>query len=159
MTQSQNQYPKQIITTEKITSTSEGYQVATAVNSESEEKAVRAAIGYMDAFNEADVTKTDGFINFPHARVGEDGVLVVSEKAGTLSPPSFFTNFSQRYGWNHSCWDSRTVIQSIENKVHLMVTFSRYRADGSKIGTFPSIWVLTRQNDHWGIKMRSSFAH
>jgi hypothetical protein len=158
MTQPKNQYPKQVMTIEKITKTSEGYQVITVVNNEPEEKAVKAAIAYMDAFNEANVTKTNSFINFPHARVGANGVLVVSEKADSLSPPNFFTDFRQRYGWNHSCWDSRMVIQSIENKVHLMVTFSRYRVDGSKIGTFPSIWIMTRQDNHWGIKMRSSFA-
>jgi hypothetical protein len=158
MTQSPNEYPKQVITTERIPGASEGYQVNTTANNESEEKAVKAAIGYMDAFNEADVAKTDSFINFPHARVGENGVLVVSEKPGTLWSPNSFVDLRQRYGWNHSCWDSRTVIQSIENKVHLMVTFSRYRSDSSKIGTFPSIWVMTRQDNHWGIKMRSSFA-
>jgi hypothetical protein len=157
MTQPNKQYPKQVITTERITSTSEGYQVITAVNNESEEKAVKAAIGYMDAFNEADVNKTDSFINFPHALVGANGVLSVSEKAGTLSSPKFFSDFRQRYGWNHTCWDSRTVIHSNENKVHLVVTYSRYRADGSKIGTFPSIWIMTRHDNHWGFKLRSNF--
>lgn len=158
MTQSKNQYPKQAATIEKITQKSEGYQVITIVNNESEEKAVKAAIDYMDAFNAADINKTNSFINFPHARVGAIGVLAVSEKAENLIPPTFFNDFRLRYGWNHTCWDSRVVIQSIESKVHLMVTFSRYRVDGSKIGTFPSIWVMTRQDNHWGIKMRSSFA-
>jgi len=158
MTQPKNQYPKQVVTIEKITKKSEGYQVITIVNNEPEEKAVKAAIAYMDAFNAADITKTNSCINFPHARVGANGVLVVSEKAENLTPPNFFNDFRQRYGWNHSCWDSRVVIQSIENKVHLMVTFSRYSVDSRKIGTFPSIWIITRQDDHWGIKMRSSFA-
>lgn len=158
MKQPKNQYPKQVTTTEKITDASEGYQVVTVVNNESEEKAVKTAIAYMDAFNEANVTKTRSFINFPHARVGANGTLVVSEQAENLTPPNFFINFRQRYGWNHSCWDSRAVIQSSENKVHLMVIFSRYRVDGSKIGTYPSIWIITRQDNHWGIKMRSSFA-
>ena len=49
----------------------------------------------MDAFNEANVTKTNSLINFPHARVGANGVLVVSEKADSLSPPNFFTDFRQ----------------------------------------------------------------
>lgn len=157
MAQPNSQYPKQVITTERITSTSEGYQVITAVNNEPEEKAVKAAISYMDAFNEADANKTDSFINFPHAIVGANGVLAVSEKAGTLSSPKFFTDFRQRYGWNHTCWDSRTVIHSNENKVHLVVTYSRYRADGSKIGTFPSIWIMTQEGNHWGFKLRSNF--
>ena len=157
MVQSKNQYPKQVITTERITSTSEGYQVITAVNNESEEKAVKAAIGYMDAFNESDANKSDSFINFPHALVGAKGVLIVREKAGNLSSPESFTGFRQRYGWNHTCWDSRMVVQSNENKVHLVVTYSRYRADGSKIGTFPSIWIMTQQDNHWGFKLRSNF--
>jgi len=157
MEQSKNQYPKQVITTERITGTSQGYQVITIVNNESEEKAVEAAIGYMNAFNEADAAKTDSFINFPHGLISANGVLTVSEKAGTLSAPGFFADFRRRYGWNHTCWDSRTVIHSNENKVHLAVTYSRYRADGSKIGTFPSIWVMTRQDNRCGFKLRSNF--
>jgi hypothetical protein len=157
MTQPKDQYPKQVITTERITGASEGYQVTTTVNNEPEEKAVRAAIGYMDAFNEADSAKTDSFINFPHGLVSANGILTVSEKAGTSSSPNLFIDFRRRYGWNHTCWDSRTVVQSNENKVHLVVTYSRYRADGSKIGTFPSIWIMTRQDNHWGFKLRSNF--
>ena len=158
MTRLNAPYPKEIATTEKITEDSEAKQVVTVVNNEYEEKAVEAAIAYMDAFNEGDVEKMSACINYPHARVGVSGELVVSENAASQIPPSFFGDFRTRYGWNHSCWDSREVIQSIENKVHLMVTFSRYRIDGSKIGTFPSIWVMTKQDNHWGIKMRSSFA-
>ncbi len=158
MAQSGESYPKDMVTIEKATADSKEERVVTVVRNESEENAVKAAIGYMDAFNEADTLKTGTFINYPHARVGAGGRLVVSETAGTQMPDDFFIEFRKRYGWNHSCWDSREVIQSIETKVHLKVQFSRYRADGSKIGTFPSIWIMTKQDGHWGIKMRSSFA-
>jgi len=151
-------YPRNVVTIEKTTNDSPEVEVVTVVNNESEENAVKAAIGYMDAFNKADVRKTSTFINYPHARVGAQGRLVVGESASTMMPEEFFDTFRKNYGWNHSCWDSREVIQSIENKVHLKVMFSRYRADGSKIGTFPSIWIMTNQDNHWGIKMRSSFA-
>jgi hypothetical protein len=151
-------YPKAIATIEKTTEKAIGYRVITIVNSEPEENAVNTAIAYQDAFNEGDVKKTDSFLNFPHARVGADGKLVVAEKIGDTLPPEFFERFRKVYGWNHSCWDSRTVIQSNDIKVHLMVTFSRYRTDGTKIGTFPSIWIITDQDGHWGIKMRSSYA-
>ena len=158
MTGKNESYPKEIVTVEKITEDSDEYRVVTVVNNEYEEKAVLAATAYMDAFNEGNAEKMSACINYPHARVGVNGQLVVSENAESQTPPGFFEQFRKVYGWNHSCWDSREVIQSIDNKVHLMVTFSRYRADGSKIGTFPSIWVMTRQDNHWGIKMRSSFA-
>ena len=158
MAQSGEEYPREIVTIEKATENAEEVKVVTVVKNESEENAAKAAIGYMDAFNEADAQKTGTFINYPHARAGANGRLVVSETAGSQMPEDFFEEFRKRDGWNHSCWDSREVIQSIENKVHLKVMFSRYRTDGSKIGTFPSIWIMTRQDGHWGIKMRSSFA-
>jgi len=158
MTHPNQPYPKEIITIEKSTEDSEGVSVVTVVNNEYEEKAVEAAIAYMTAFNEYNAERIGGCINLPHARVGANGELVVSEKAAFEVSPSFYEEFSKRFGWNHSCWDSREVIQSSDNKVHLLLTFSRYRADGSKIGTFPSIWVMTKQDNRWGIKMRSSFA-
>jgi len=151
-------YPKAIATIEKITPEAAGVRVITIVNSEAEEAAVNTAIAYQDAFNEADAKKTDSFLNFPHARVGANLQLVVAEKPGDTLQPDFFERFRTVYGWNHSCWDSRTVLQSNDKKVHLMVTFSRYRRDGTKIGTFPSMWVITKQDGHWGIKMRSSYA-
>ncbi len=153
-----NIYPKAIETIEKITPQSPGTRIISIVNSEAEESAMLTAIAYQEAFNEADVVKTDTFLNFPHARVGANGKLVVADQPGSTLAPDFFVKFRSVYGWDHSCWDSRTVIQSSETKVHLMVVFSRYRKDGSKIGTFPSIWVVTQQDGHWGIKMRSSYA-
>jgi len=35
--------------------------------------------------------------------------------------------------------------------------FARYRANGSLIGRFDSIYVVTREGGHWGVKARSSF--
>jgi hypothetical protein len=34
----------------------------------------------------------------------------------------------------------------------------RYRKDGSVIGGFDSIYVITCENGHWGVKARSSYA-
>ncbi|HEY42083.1 MAG TPA: hypothetical protein G4O18_09565 [Dehalococcoidia bacterium] len=156
--QSHGDYPKDIVTVERSTEQSDGKRVVTAVANQSEEKAVLAAMSFMDAFNAADPKAARECLNYPHARVGADGTLVISETADNQMPAGFFSIFQQRTGWNHSCWDLREVIQSSETKVHLKVTFSRYRADGSLIGTYPSIWVMTEQDGHWGIKMRSSFA-
>jgi hypothetical protein len=156
--QSHGDYPKDIITVERTTEQSDSTRVVTVVDNQSEEKAVLAAMSFMDAFNAADAKTARECLNYPHARVGAGGVLVINETADDQMPGDFFNIFRERTGWSHSCWDLREVIQSSESKVHLKVTFSRYRADGSLIGTYPSIWVMTDQNGHWGIKMRSSFA-
>ena len=158
MTQPDRDYPRDIVSVEKPTEQADGRRVVTVVANQSEEKAVLAAMAYMDAFNGADPGAAGECINYPHARVGAGGNLVVSDTSSEQMPREFFETFRQRTGWNHSCWDSREVIQGSETKVHLKVAFSRYRADGSLIGTYPSMWVMTEQDGHWGIKMRSSFA-
>jgi len=158
LTQPNNSYPKDIVSIEKPTEQADGKPLVTVVANQSEEKAVLAAIAYQDVWNAADPDATRKCLNYPHARVGAGGTLVVSETPGDIWPGNFFEMFRQRTGWNHSCWESREVIQSSETKVHLKIAFSRYRADGSIIGTYPSIWVMTEQDGHWGIKMRSSFA-
>jgi len=155
---SDQSYPKEIVTIEKITTDSAETRVVTVVNNEYEEKAVKAAMGFMDAFNNSDVKTAGAHINYPHARVGAEGKLVVREDTDHLMAPGFFEWFKENTQWNHSCWDFREVIQSKADKVHIKVQFSRYRTDGSKIGVYPSLWVMTNQDGHWGIKMRSSFA-
>jgi hypothetical protein len=151
-------YPKDIVSVERPTEQSDAQRIVTVVANQSEEKAVLAAMAFMDAFNAADAKAARECLNYPHARVGADGTLVVNETSSDQMPGDFFSIFRRRTGWNHSCWDLKEVLQSSETKVHLKVTFSRYRADGSLIGTYPSIWVITEQDGHWGIKMRSSFA-
>ena len=44
------------------------------------------------------------------------------------------------------------------NKVHVAVQFSRWRRDGSLIGRYKSIDIVTNQDGRWGIQARSSFA-
>ena len=61
-------------------------------------------------------------------------------------------------GWARSQWDERTPIHVGRDKVHLKVAFSRFRADGSLIGRFETIYIVTLQAGHWGIQARSSFA-
>jgi hypothetical protein len=153
-----NNYLKKIITVERIPEDSEEYEVVTNVSNEFEEKAVNTAIAYMTAFNDKNASRCDNSLNFPHVRLGmENQEIRITEKSSQM-PPKFFEWFVNEYGWNHSCWDYRDVIQSSPTKVHLAIQFSRYRADGTKIGEFPSLWVITNQDGHWGIKIRSSFA-
>jgi hypothetical protein len=38
------------------------------------------------------------------------------------------------------------------------VEFSRWRKDGTELSPHKSIYVVTRQDGHWGVQARSSFA-
>ena len=112
----------------------------------------------IEVLNKKDANKCNEFLNFPHVRIGTRTNEININKNPPQTTPSFFEWFVNDYKWNHSCWDYRYIIQSNSHKVHLVIQFSRYRLDGSKIGSFPSLWIITNQDGHWGIKMRSSFA-
>jgi hypothetical protein len=60
--------------------------------------------------------------------------------------------------WDHSAWERREVIHAGPDKVHFDTRFTRYRADGSVIGGFDSIYIMTKEDGHWGVKARSSYA-
>ena len=61
-------------------------------------------------------------------------------------------------GWHESRWDDRTVIHASEEKVHVAVIFSRWREDGTLIGRYESIYIVTHVDAKWGVQARSSFA-
>ena len=61
-------------------------------------------------------------------------------------------------GWAKSTWDKRDVIHAGADKVHFDTQFSRYRADGSQIAAYLSIYIVTLVEGQWGIQARSSFA-
>ena len=60
--------------------------------------------------------------------------------------------------WHRSACDFRNPISSSSDKVHLDVQFSRYRADGSLLGRYRSIWVVSSIDQRWAAQLRSSFA-
>jgi hypothetical protein len=43
-------------------------------------------------------------------------------------------------------------------KIHFDVQFTRYRADDSVIGSYRSLYIVTRRDGRWAIAARSSFA-
>jgi len=62
------------------------------------------------------------------------------------------------FPWHHSKWESMTVLQSGADKVHFAVTFVRYNENNREIGKFPSLYIVTLKDGHWGVQARSSFA-
>lgn len=123
-----------------------------------DQAAIAAAMGVMDAhligLNAKDGEAIAATLHFPHHR-HSSGRLQTWE-----TPETYLDDFFARAGdgWSHSSWDRRDVIAAGPDKVHLDVTFTRRHKDGSTLGTFRSLWVLTLQDDRWAAAMRSSFA-
>lgn len=109
---------------------------------------------FMAGFNARDVARWDATFNFPSVRLAS-GTLVILQ-AGDHKPGMF--DKGALADWDHSAWERREVIHAGADKVHIDTRFSRYRKDGSVIGGFDSIYVITREDGHWGVKARSSYA-
>jgi hypothetical protein len=113
--------------------------------------------GFMTAFNaeDAEAMRTRWF-NFPHVRFHSGRVTVMAR------PEDFQSTVWQRRGeardWARTAWDYVKVVDAGPDKVHFRVQFTRFRADDSPIGSYKSFYIVTRQDGHWGIQGRSSWA-
>ncbi len=109
---------------------------------------------FMAAFNARDIAAFEATFNFPSIRLASGRMTTLH--AGDRQPDTLSTGALAE--WDHSAWDRRDVIHAGHDKVHLDTRFVRYRADGSVLGTFDSLYVITHEDGHWGVKIRSSFA-
>ncbi len=109
----------------------------------------------MSALNRRDEAAVNRVLHFPHVRLA-GGRVTVWDTAGSYRLDDFLARAGD--GWHESRWDERAVVHAGADKVHLAVQFSRWRADGSLIGRYRSIWIVTRVGGAWGVQARSSFA-
>lgn len=110
---------------------------------------------FMTAFNARDLEAWEATFNFPSIRLAS-GTLAIIDKPGWHPKDTFERGALAE--WDHSDWERREVIHAGTDKVHFDTRFARYRKDDSVIGHFDSIYVVTLENGHWGVKARSSFA-
>jgi hypothetical protein len=126
--------------------------------SNAEARSVDAAMEVLDrhfaALNSGDAAALADTLHFPHYRLAGVRMQVWE------SPETYLDDFHARAGagWHHSTWDFRNVIAAGADKVHFDVQFTRYRADGSALGSYRSLWVVSCIDGRWAAQLRSSFA-
>jgi len=116
--------------------------------------AMKCLDDFMAAFNSRDPEAYAAVFNLPTVRIASGKMVILDKKDFT---PQRFQAESLKE-WDHSKWERRNVIHAGPDKVHFDTRFVRYRKDGSVISGFDSIYVVTCENGHWGVKARSSFA-
>ncbi|MBZ5602220.1 MAG: hypothetical protein LAO79_07940 [Acidobacteriia bacterium] len=127
-----------------------------AQDPKAEADARKAMDAFMTAFNSGDAQAWSLTLNYPHVRLASGTVRVFQTAADFAREDK---DYAKRLApWHHSAWESMNAVQSGKDKVHFVVTFVRYDASGKVIGKFPSLYVVTLQNGHWGVQARSSYA-
>lgn len=124
-------------------------------NTQIEAEAMKVLDDYMTAWNRKDLAAWERTFHFPHYRLA-GGKMTVLEGPGLQDAAKVWA--SAGADWHHSKWERRKVINASSDKVHIDTKFTRYRADGSVIGSFESLYILTKENGRWGVKLRSSYA-
>ena len=126
-------------------------------NDEALADAKAAMDGFMTAFNaeDADAIRSRWF-HFPHVRF-HSGQVSVMERPEDLRL-MVWERQGQSTGWARTAWDYVEPIDVGTDKVHFRVQFTRFRADGSAIGSYRSLYIVTLKDGRWGIQARSSWA-
>lgn len=111
---------------------------------------------HLEARNNLDPEAIASANNYPNLRIREDHIQVYethdiyrSVEELVVMPPM------ETSEWDHSEWDEIEIIQSSENKVHLAVDWSRINKDGDRYISSTQFYIVTNEEDHWGIQIRS----
>jgi len=121
----------------------------------SEVEARKAIEAFFAGFNARDNEAVRDALHYPHVRFASGRVRIAEDRSAFKTAFDFLI---EREGWHHSSLDSVEVIHASDDKVHFAIEFSRYKEDGTKYVTHKSLWIVTREGDHWGVIARSSFA-
>ena len=110
---------------------------------------------FIAAFNKMDMAAWNRTMHFPHYRLAR-GTMSVLDGPGGRTVENVKRAIED--DWHHSAWSHRKIIHFSDSKVHVDTRFTRYREDGSPIRTYESLYILTKEDGRWGVKLRSSYA-
>jgi hypothetical protein len=110
---------------------------------------------FMRALNAHDAAGMDACMHFPHTRFADRSIKVYP--AAGENPMDLFARLQAQDGWSYSRWEEREVIQHNADKAHVLLSYTRFRANHSAIGVYDSLYVMTKVEGRWGIQARSSF--
>ena len=110
-----------------------------------------------DAWNALDANTEAAVNHYPFIRLSA-GTLIVFETfeayrdiVDAISLPNLLTS-----EWDHTEWDQLEAFQSSPTKVHLAGSFSRINKNGEKYLSTATVRIVTKEQDTWGIKVRST---
>jgi len=130
-------------------------ETAAHIDPQIEGEVMKVLDDYMAAWNRKDLAAWEQTFQFPHYRLAS-GKMTVLDRAGLQDAAQVWASAGS--DWHHSAWDRRRIVHGSNDKVHVDTRFTRYRADGTRIGSYDSLYILTKEDGRWGVKLRSSFA-
>ena len=131
-----------------------GYISAAGMKESDIESEARKPIDdFFSALNAGDIERSRRTLHYPHIQITGCDTSILE------SPADFEINFQALAadGWTYSTLDSCTMRHFCDEKVHFELQLSMHQANDSRYATYQALWIVTRQNDVWGIQCRSIF--
>lgn len=119
---------------------------------ESDSDTLELLTRFTSAFNNRDVKQMDKCLHFPHIMLA-GSEETIWEHPNSLSG-DYFDWLEQETGWSHSEYQSKNLVLSHDSQRHYLLEYTRNRSDGSVISRHRNLWVLTKLDGTWGIKIR-----
>ncbi len=112
---------------------------------------------HAQAINARDVEVYRRTINFPFTYQNYNGVALTIENAsdcGVVAPLPWDIILKTDPTWHHTEFDLvEEVAHSVSSAV-FKVGFRRLDTSGRDDGSYQAIWIVTCQEDHWGVQFR-----
>ena len=114
------------------------------------------ASNFIHAFNAQDHQTIAKTLNYPHIRLakGEFQTIANQEEFAVLSEQG--DNWLRNESWDHTVVESMEPIHVGEDKVHLAIKNHRVTKSGDIYDSFETLWIVSLNDQHWGIQFRSS---
>lgn len=145
-----------VIASPEISSLNKGLYISEKREAEVQKEIVEFIKSFEQDFNTGNIEPWNKSSHFPGYRLKHGEMQTLSESS--LEDNRKILSYLRSTGWHRTDYDDFRFIHTSEDKVHLDVAFARYRKDGSQIGRWRSLYILTKENQRWGIKFRSSWA-
>ncbi len=122
------------------------------------ERVIPVLDAWMAAFNALDLEAWKATMQYPHYRLASGRMHIWEDADMDDAYMERVRTGLSKIGWHHSVWTRREIVHCSDQKIHVDTQFTRHRTDGSLIAAHDSLYVLSRENDKWGVKLRSSYA-
>ena len=122
-----------------------------------ESHAIATAQALIDAFNSQDHERLAGTLNYPHTRLALGRFRSIYNAQESVAASAAAEPRLADEGWHHSVIAKIDPVHVSVDKVHLAMTVERCHKNRLVYSTFDTLWIATLDENHWGIKFRSSF--
>jgi len=115
----------------------------------------RLLLDYMEGWNRRDPDQFSSCLHFPSLRLNGNNMIQIFQSRDDIS--SMFQKLAATEDYIQSKWIEAKIIQASDQKIHVSCAFVREHNDKKTSGPFHSLYIITLEQDRWGVKLRSSF--